>query len=407
MGEIDDVDVKAEIIQAVIPAALINFHHDLGKEIKKLTGERYEHGRDNYRWGRQNGSVYLLDQKVPVKIQRVRNKLTKKEVPLKLYQRLQEPYRADQGAFKKLLNGISAHRYQESAEIVPEVFGLSASNMSRRLKKATATKLRHLNSRSLKDYDLVAIFIDGKRFAEEGIIVALGITIEGEKVILGIDQMSAENHRALKQFFDKLLARGLRFEQGLLFIVDGSKGIIKAIKDKFQGYAVIQRCQWHKRENVVSYLNRAQQALWRRKLQAAYAEETHKEAETALKKLANDLERINESAANSLREGMSDTLTVHRLGLNRILARSFSTTNCIESILAQVEQYTQRVDRWRGGAHIQRWVASGLLEVESRLRKINGRRHLESLRDKIKEELERQRREKRFPVEQELAEAGA
>lgn len=236
---------------------------------------------------------------------------------------------------------------------------MSASNMSQRFKKATIAKLRHLQIRSLRGYDFTAIFIDGKRFAEDGIVIAVGITIKGEKVILGIEQMATENHRAVIQFFDKLITRGLHFEQGLLFIVDGSKGIIKAVNQRFKGYALIQRCQWHKRENVVSYLSKPQQVIWRRKLQAAYTKTTYMEVKSDLTKLSNELEEINSSAAASLGEGLEETLTINKLKLTTELRKSFSSTNCIESVMAQIEQYTQRVDRWRNGAHIQRWVASG------------------------------------------------
>ena len=194
----------------------------------------------------------------------------------------------------------------------------------------------------------------------------------------------------------------------MLFIVDGSKGIIKAINQKFRGYAVIQRCQWHKRENVVSYLSKPQQAIWRRKLQIAYAQTTYTEAKSALMKLVSELEEINSSAAGSLREGLEETLTIYKLKLSTELRKSFSFTNCIESIMAQVEQYTQRVDRWRNGAHMQRWVAAGLLEVEPQLRKVNGWRYMNLLRDRIQEELNRQQQEQSEDVnEQELIQVGA
>ena len=157
-------------------------------------------------------------------------------------------------------------------------------------------------------------------------MTAVGATMEGKKVILGIEQMATENRRAAGQFFDKLISRGFRFEQGLLFIVDGSKGIIKAINQRFRGYAIIQRCQWHKRENVVSYLSKPQQAIWRRKLQTAYAQTTYAEAKAALTKLGNELEQINSSAAGSLREGLEETLTIYKLKLSTELRKNFSLT---------------------------------------------------------------------------------
>jgi transposase-like protein len=408
LAGIEDLDVKVSLIQALIPVGLERVGELLQAEVRRLAGPKGKHGKVNTRWGGQWGSVFLGDQKVPFQVPRVRNKIIDEEVPLESYHRLQQPYQTDEKVFKKLLNGLSMHRYAESAEIVPEVFGLSASNMSQRFKIATAAKLRQMMSRGLSQYDLVAIFIDGKRFAEEGIVVGIGITLQGEKVMLGLAQMNTENHRAVEEFFDNLLQRGLKFEEGLLFIVDGSGGIIKAINRKFAGYALIQRCQYHKRENVVSHLNKGLQILWRRKLQAAYSKQDYSEANSALNTLVGELNQINPTAANSLKEGMSDTLTIHRLGLNQILARSFSTTNCLESILAQVEQYTQRVDRWRNGAHIQRWVAAGLLEVEPRLKKVYGWRNLRSLRDKIKQELERRKKEQ-TPIteEQELTQVEA
>jgi len=400
MAGIDDLDVKVSLIQALIPVGLEKLGDELQQEVRKLAGPKGIHGKVNTRWGRQWGSVYMLDQRVPVEIPRVRNKPGNNEVALKTYQKMQEPYQADEQVFKKLLNGLSMRKYAESSEIVPEVFGLSASNMSQRFKAATAVKLRQLMSRSLNQYDFIAMFIDGKRFSEEGLVIAVGITIEGEKIMLGLSQMNTENHKAVEEFFDNLLSRGLRFEEGLLFIVDGSRGLIKAIKNKFAGCALIQRCLWHKLENVISHLNKGRQILWRKKIRTAYAKTTYQEAEAALAGLVKELETLNPTAANSLKEGMSDTLTLHKLGLNQILVRSFSTTNCIESILAQVEQYTQRVDRWRSGTHIQRWVASGLLEVEPCLKKVYGWRQIHSLREKIKQELERRKKEQTVITEE-------
>lgn len=380
MNRIDDIDVKLSLIQSLIPVGLDNVRRILQDEIAQLAGEKGRHGKKNVRWGRQWGSVYLLDQKIPVKIPRARNKGYNLEIPLEAYQKLQHPYKENEQAMKRLLNGLSMNKYAESSEIVPEVFGLSASNMSRRFKISTAAKLKRLMTRDLGSYDFAVMLIDGKRFAEEGIVVAIGITTDGKKIILGISQMNTENHKAVEEFFNNLLERGLRFEEGVLFVVDGSRGIIKAIKNKFRGYELIQRCQYHKRENVVSHLNKGQQMLWRNKLKLAYTKETYQEAKAALERLVKELEEINPTAANSLREGLEETLTLHTLGISGSLRRSFSTTNCIESILAQVEQYTQRVDYWRNGVHIQRWVAAGLMEVEPRLSRVRGWRYLSSLR---------------------------
>jgi len=402
---ISDIDVKVALIQALIPEGLKAVNEKLQEEVRSLAGERYQHGKENTRWGTQAGSVYLLDQKVPLTVPRLRNKARNLEVPLEYYQKLQEPYQGDKQVFKKLLNGLSTHKYRESAELAPEVFGISASNMSRRFKNATAAKLRQLQERRLDGYDFIVIFVDGKRYAKEGIMISLGITTAGEKVILGIEQMSTENSRSIEQFFERLIERGLKYKDGIFFIVDGSKGITKAIEAVFPSCAVIQRCQYHKIENIVSYLPKGLQMIWRAKLRSAYKETKYEAAKRALSKLEAELQEINPSAANSLREGLEETLSLHRLQLSAELGKSFSSTNCIESIMSQLGQYTNKVDRWRGGEHIQRWTAAGLLELEPRLRKVYGYRHLNLLRMKLREEI-KARQEKQplgNPVSDDLA----
>lgn len=386
-AEIDNIDIQVSLIQALIPIGLKAVEDRLQREVQKWAGERYRHGKEYTRWGKQNGSVYLHDQKIPIEVPRVRDKKRQREIQLETYQKLQEPYKLDQKLFQKVLNGLSMHRYEESAGLSAEVFGVSASSVSKKFKKVTGRKLRHLQSRNLAGYDFMCLFVDGKRFAEDGIMVALGITADGKKVILGIEQMGTENYRAISQFFNKLIERGFDYNQGILCVIDGAKGLKKAIKQIYRDKAKIQRCQWHKRENVVSYLNKSQQTLWRSKLQKAYMQETYAKAKQSLDKITEQLEHINPSAASSLREGLEETLTVHKLGLYPQLGKSFCTSNMIESVMAQVEQYTYRVDRWRNGTHRQRWVASGLLELEPRLRRVRGYKHLPELRKKLKQSL--------------------
>ena len=397
LSEIDDIDLRVSLIQALIPVGLEAVNRQLQKEVTMLAGEKHRHGKENVRWSRQGGSVYLLDQKVPIMVPRVRNKLCNREVPLEGYQRLQEPYGGDEQVFRKLLYGLSTHRYQECAELAPEVFGISASNLSRRFKYAAAKKLRQLQERRLDKYNFVAVFIDGKRYAEDGLMIALGITLEGKKIILGIEQTATENYRPVSRFFEKLIERGLGYEQGLLFIIDGSKGIAKAISEVFPTCAVTQRCHYHKIENVVSYLPKSMQSIWRAKLRAAYKHTKYQAAKTALMKLYDELYNINPSAASSLKEGSEETLSLHRLELYGELGKSFTSTNCIESVMSQLGQYTDKVDRWRGGSHIQRWAAAGLLALEPRLSKVRGFRHLKLLRMKLQEEVAK--RQKKQPLE--------
>lgn len=381
----DDFDVRVAAIQALIPIGLGAVADELKREFIRLTGVKHSRAGNNARWGRQNGSVYLRDQKVPISVPRVRDVEANKEVPLEIYQRLQKPVDDDGGALRKLLHGLSTHKYHESSALAAEVFGISASNLSKRFKRGSAEKLRQLQTRSLAQYDIIAIFIDAKRYAEDGIMVALGVTIDGEKIILGVEQIHSENSRAIIQWLDNLIERGLAFEQGILFIIDGSKGIKKAIEQRFSGYALIQRCRWHKRENVVAYLDKPQQAVFRRRLQEAYSRTTYKEARAELNQLHGELEKVNMSAANSLMEGLEETLTIHRLGLSPELAHSLSTTNCIEALMAQMGSYTDKVDRWHNSDQILRWTATACMDIEPRLNRIRGHRYLNVLRNKLLE----------------------
>jgi transposase-like protein len=397
LREIDDIDVRVSLIQALIPVGLYEVNKQLQQDVLMLAGEKHSRGKENVRWTRQDGSVYLLDQKVPVTVPRVRNKVRNVEVSLPTYQKLQDPHRENEQLFKRLLNGLSTHRYQECAELAPEVFGISASNLSKRFKHITAAKLEKLQERRLDNYDFVAIFVDGKRYADDGIVVTLGITVEGEKIVLGIEQMATENSRSMEQFFEHLKERGLRHAEGILFIIDGSKGLIKAIERVFKSSGIIHRCHYHKIENVVSYLPKGMQMIWRAKLREAYRHTGYEAAKRSLERLKSELHSINPSAERSLNEGMEETLSLHRLGLYAELGKSFSSTNCIESVMSQLGQYTDKVDRWRGGSHIQRWAAAGLLELEPRLRKIRGFRHLKLLKERLRQEAEK--REKKQPLE--------
>ena len=381
----EEFDIRLSVIQDLIPLGLKAVAEELQGEVKRLAGEKHGRGGDNARWGSQGGSVYLRNEKFPVRVPRVRNTRTNEEVPLKAYRRLQEPFDDDENILKRLLHGLSTHKYRESSTLAAEAFGISASNLSKRFKRCSADKLKSLQERSLTGYDFVVVFIDAKRYATDGVMIALGVTLTGHKIVLGIEQVHSENSAAIGQWLERLVERGLKFEQGILFIIDGSKGIRKAIEQKFGPYALIQRCRWHKRENVMSYLNEAEQTVFRRRLQDAYNKTTYKEAATALKQIYRDLEKINLSAANSLLEGLDETLTIHELGLSVELARSLSTTNCIEGFMSQIGAYTDKVDRWHNSSQIQRWIATSALDIEPRLRRIKGHHFLKILRFKLME----------------------
>lgn len=386
----EDFDVSIALIQELIPIGLMAVNDILQNEVTRLAGPRYSRRqgkRDIVRWGVQRGSVYLQDTKVKVRAPRIRNRKIDKEVILSNYRKLQQPLEYDKNLLVKVLNGLSCHKYREAAQKLPEVFGLSASSISKRFIRASAGKLKQFNARRLEKYDIVAIIIDGKTFAKEQMVIAVGITITGRKVFLGFVQTATENSSVCKEFLQSLIDRGLLYKQGLLFIIDGSKGIRKAITDVFGCYALIQRCQWHKRENVLSYLPKSQKSSMRKKLQHAYEQPTYEKAFDALKQCRHELSHINQSAVKSLDEGLEETLTLHRLGVFPILGISLKTTNCLESINAQLSRLLNRITYWKNSDQKHRWLASALLAIEPNLRRIKGYTALPQLRSALQKTL--------------------
>lgn len=383
------MDVKVQFIQELIPLGLLHIQEVLEEEVRELAGERYRrNGRPGYdRWGRQWGSVYLGDQKVPIPSPRVRETREGREVRLSTYEALQHPQDLDGGVLKKVLHGISCRRYQECSRMIPEVFGLSPSTVSRRFIQASRKKLKELTERRLDGLDMVVLLLDGKTFKEDELIVALGMTLEGQKIVLGFLEAGTENTGVCKDLLRDLLERGLKIEEGLLCVIDGSKGLRKAIEEVLSGSALVQRCQYHKRENVIRYLPKPVQESFRRSLQKAYERPTYERAKEALTRIKKELSLVNESAVRSLEEGLEETLTLHRLGLFEQLGKSLKTTNCIESVMARVEEKTGKVDAWKNSSQKQRWLAAVLLEMEPRFRKLRGYRHLPALRVAIQREL--------------------
>jgi putative transposase len=385
-----DVNGRAELIQALIPLGLWHVKEVLEEEVRSLAGERYKRqGVEGYdRWGKQWGSVYLRDQKVPIPVPRVRDRQGGKEIRLRSYERMQEPWNGDEGVLKRILHGLSCRNYERCAEAVPEVFGLSGSTVSKRYIRASARELKRLCERRLEGYDFVALLMDGKTFGTDEMVIALGVTVEGRKIPLGFVQTGAENERVGREMLEGLLERGLKVGDGLLCIIDGSKGLRRALYDVFGNKVLVQRCQWHKRENVIGYLPKGMQGSMRRRLQEAYEEPTYERAKEKLLQIRRELQQINRSAVNSLDEGFEETLTLHRLGLFPELGVSFKTTNCMESLMALIGQKTDKVDYWRNSDQKHRWLAAALLDLEPRLRKVKGYKYLPKLRAAIQRAIE-------------------
>lgn len=389
--DINSSSSRVELIQMLIPIGLQAMSEVLLEEVKVLAGRHYERGFENQRWGSNPGSAYLGDQKVSVEVPRVRNKESERFIPLKSYEQFQNPQVIDKLNVARVLGGLCQGRYEEATIRIPETFGIKKSSVSRRFIKATAKTLKKLLNRDLSKEEIVAIFLDGKYLNEYGMIIALGVRLNGSKMVLGFIETASENGEVCRDFLEGLRERGLRVDDGILFIIDGSKGMKKAIEEVFKEKALVQRCQWHKRENVVSYLAKEKQEYFRKKLQDAYNEESYEKAKAGLLKIKKELGLINKSAVNSLEEGFEETLTLHRLNMFNELGISLKTTNVLESINSQIESATKRVTYWKNSDQRQRWVALVLLDIEPRLRRIKNYKHLPKLKEIMKQEVQQQK----------------
>jgi putative transposase len=383
-----EMDSRLELIRALIPIGLAHVQEELEREVISLAGPRYSRksGEEPLHWhGTNPGTVKLAGRKVPVRVPRVRGPAG--DVQLASYADLHRGGDLDEALFRRVLYGVSCRNYEQAAGDVPGAIGLSSSSVSRAFVKVSAKRLREFQEREISGLDIVALFLDGKSFAEDQMVIALGVAMDGSKHLLGFVQTDTENERALRQFLSGLLERGLNVSEGILAVIDGSKGLRSGLRKAFKGRVLIQRCQWHKRENVVSYLAKKDQKYWRGRLQRAYERPTYEEAKRARLKIRSELAEINESAVASLDEGLEETLTLHRLGVFPLVGRSLKTTNIIESVNSQAEERCGRVDHWKNSNQKHRWLAAALVDIEPRLRRLLGYRHLPALRKAIKQDL--------------------
>ena len=374
-----ELNAKVEAIRSLIPLGLMHVHLLLDEEVEALAGPRYARGDGaaGMRYGSNPGTVVLDGQRMAVRVPRVRSE--RGEIPLRSYQGLHGTGEVNDQLLRRVFYGISCRNYEAAARAIPGAIGLSSSTVSRAFVEASAAKLKEFQERDLKGERYVALFLDGKSFADDTLVIALGVTADGRKRFLGFVETNTENEKVLTPFLRSLLERGLDLSQGLLVVIDGGKGLRAALRQAFQKRALVQRCMWHKRENVVSYLPKGEQANWRRRLQRAYDRPTYGEAQAALTALQRELEDRNQSAAQSLAEGLEETLTLHRLGVYELLGASLKTTNCLESTNALVEERCAKVDAWKTSHQRQRWLATALLDIEPRLRRVKGHRHLPKL----------------------------
>ena len=369
------VDTKAELFELMVRSGLRVLDAMLEEDRTALCGPRYAHdaARQASRAGTVPSEVVLGGRKVA--IQRPRVRAGGREVPLPTVQTLAQADPLNRRIVEQMLVGVATRQYARSLEPVPAGVvsrGTSKSSVSRRFVAKTTAQLRAWQSAPLDGLDLVALILDGVHIGEHCLVVALGIAADGEKHALGLWEGATENATLCQSLLANLQSRGLRTDRSLLVILDGAKALHKAVRAVFGDAALMQRCQVHKARNILDHLPERQRSWVQAILRRAYQTADVQTATRLLTDLARRLDTEHPSAAQSVREGLEETLTVLTLQLSTRLQRSLATTNAAESLLSRTRHVTRNVTRWRGGQMMLRWVAAGVLEAVKGFRRLKG-----------------------------------
>jgi putative transposase len=358
----------------------------LAADVARLVGPKGRHNpqRAAVRHGTQPGKVTLGGRRVRLDRPRVRTVDGTAEVSLPAWEAFATTELLDQLTLERMLAKLSTRRYQAGLEPVGAAVeqtatGTSKSAVSRRFVAATERALAELLAADLSSLDLVALLVDGVRVAEHCCVVALGITLDGTKVPLGLAEGATEKATVVRDLLAGLRDRGLDTTRPILVVIDGAKALRRAVNDVFD-HPVIQRCQLHKLRNVTDRLPEAVASTVAKKMRRAYHHADPLIAQAELEALARELDRSHPGAAASLREGLAETLTIGRLGVPPTLARTLRSTNSIESMIAICRDHAANVKRWQDGQMVLRWVAAGMGEAATQFRRVNGYLHLSALR---------------------------
>ncbi len=366
-------EVAGAIEQTASEAGLLMMKALIDEEVEQLAGTRYRHQPDRQatRWGHDEGHVIFAGRKVALPRPRVRS-AEGREIPLVRYQAFAHPQRMEEAVSQRILRRVSTRDYAGVLDEVCDGYGIQKSSVSRHWKAASSQQLQQLLERPLGNLDLCVLFLDGKEFHDFTLIVALGVDRQGNKHVLGLWSGATENAEVCGALLDDLIGRGLSTDKSYLFVLDGAKARKKAVVTRFGVRGLIQRCRVHKKRNIQKYLPKKYHRMLALKLTMAWGMTEYHQALQELRKVHDWLASINQAAAESLEEGMEETLTINRLRLPAPLRRLFASTNIIESCFSRAGDLCRGVKRWRDGNMAERWAGTVLLEAESRFRRIQG-----------------------------------
>jgi transposase-like protein len=340
-------------------------------EREERSGPQYQPAEDGlYKWAYQKGSLYMGSRKISVRHPRLRG--PGGEIPLESYEALKKPGVFSEEVLNKILRGISARKYRETLMEASGVFGVSPGAISRHVVEITVQKLKEFKERKLSGVVPFAVFIDTIHRGGEAFLIALGIDTEGYKHVLGFWEGATENHEICEELFSDLERRGLGLSKKILWVTDGGKGILKALRERFGKKLIHQRCTIHKDRNIQSHLAKKYRKEAHRRFRIALEQKSYEDAKGMLGEFEKWLRGINESAADSLLEAFEDILTLHRLRVPGLLRKTLTCTNPIESMFSTVRDCEGNIKRYRNSAMSQRWLATVLLHCEKGFRRVKG-----------------------------------
>ena len=390
--------VREGLLALSVQAGLAVVQELLEGDLVALCGPRGAHQprRVAYRHGVEASSLVLGGRRVDVSRPRARS-VAGKELSLATWQALASEELLGEVAVSRMLAGVSTRRYGDGGlepvgtRVDAHAFGTSRSAVSRRFCALTEQRLQALLSRPVPAAIRI-IYIDGVTFGASTMIGAIGVDEAGYKHLLGIAEGATETTSVVTSLISGLKERGLTAEHGLLVVLDGAKALRKAVRDCFGDAALVQRCHVHKLRNVLDKLPERERSFAKRKITDAWRDVDADRAIATLKAFANTLTKTHPGAAESLREGLEETVTITRLGLvsSDALWRTIRSTNPIEQSYSACRTHHRNVKRWQDGRHAMRWCAAGLEQAAQTWRRVRGykqipildaalRRHIQQL----------------------------
>lgn len=350
------------------------------EEVHALCGERYrpQVGSEHRRGGSDEGIMYFGGRKEAIARPRVRRRKadgSEVEAQLQTYDKARSTRNIEEEVFGLMSEGVSARGCQRLSGKT-----ISPSLASKLWVERSAGKLEELRSRELSKDIYFGLIVDGVFLTRElVVIVALGITPQGDKRVLDFSVGSTESYEVAKELLVRLKERGFQVEGRLLAILDGSRALRKAVMEQWPG-TIIQHCLIHKERNIHRHLRRTEHGEFSRLMARLRAAEGSKAGREALEALRRFLAPRNKAALESLEEAGDDLIALHLLEAPATLNSSLLSTNLIENAILNYRRQTNRVTRWRPEtSQVDRWTATALLWVETGFRKIRGHADLPKL----------------------------